>query len=139
MPPIDLRSYTVTRPTAAMRAAMLAADVGDDVYGDDPAVNALQVKLADMLGFVAGLFVPSGTHSNLLALMAHCERGDEYIAGMDAHTYKYEGGGAVVLGSIQSQPRASLQEPGAPVFAFELGRMGRRGQGRGLSDRARRR
>ena len=91
---IDLRSDTVTRPTAAMRAAMHDADVGDDVYGEDPTVNALQERLADDLGFEAGLFVPTGTQSNLLALLAHCERGDEYIVGMDAHTYKFEGGGA---------------------------------------------
>ena len=104
MTAIDLRSDTVTRPTAAMRAAMLAADVGDDVYGEDPTVNALQARLAADLGFEAGLFVPSGTQSNLLALMSHCERGDEYLVGMEAHTYKYEGGGAAVLGSIQPQP-----------------------------------
>jgi threonine aldolase len=84
---VDLRSDTVTRPTAAMRAAMVAADVGDDVYGEDPTVNALQQRLADELGFDAGMFVPSGTQSNLLALLAHCERGDEYLVGMDAHTY----------------------------------------------------
>ncbi|MGN2242552.1 low-specificity L-threonine aldolase [Frateuria sp. GZRR33] len=101
---VDLRSDTVTRPTPAMRAAMLDAPVGDDVYGEDPAVNALQQRLAGELGFEAGLFVPSGTQSNLLALMSHCERGDEYIVGMDAHTYKFEGGGAAVLGSIQPQP-----------------------------------
>ncbi|MCX7512972.1 low-specificity L-threonine aldolase [Frateuria sp. STR12] len=101
---VDLRSDTVTRPTPAMRAAMLDAPVGDDVYGEDPTVNALQQRLADELGFEAGLFVPSGTQSNLLALMSHCERGDEYIVGMDAHTYKFEGGGAAVLGSIQPQP-----------------------------------
>ena len=104
MQTVDLRSDTVTKPTPAMRAAMLAADVGDDVYGEDPTVNALQQRLADDLGFDAGLFVPSGTQSNLLALLAHCERGDEYIVGMDAHTYKFEGGGAAVLGSIQPQP-----------------------------------
>ena len=101
---VDLRSDTVTRPTAAMRAAMVEAEVGDDVYGEDPTVNALQQRLADELGFEAGLFVPSGTQSNLLALLAHCERGDEYLVGMDAHTYKFEGGGAAVLGSIQPQP-----------------------------------
>lgn len=101
---IDLRSDTVTRPTPAMREAMLRAEVGDDVYGEDPTVNALQDRLAAELGFEAGLFVPSGTQSNLLALMSHCERGDEYLVGMDAHTYKYEGGGAAVLGSIQPQP-----------------------------------
>ena len=101
---VDLRSDTVTRPTKAMRAAMLDAEVGDDVYGEDPTVNALQQRLASDLAFEAGLFVPSGTQSNLLALMSHCERGDEYIVGNDAHTYKFEGGGAAVLGSIQPQP-----------------------------------
>src|SRR5687767_7130091 len=101
---IDLRSDTVTQPTPAMRDAMARALVGDDVYGEDPTVNALQARLAGDLGFAAGLFVPSGTQSNLLALMAHCQRGDEYIVGMEAHTYKYEGGGAAVLGSIQPQP-----------------------------------
>ncbi len=101
---VDLRSDTITRPTAAMREAGLRAPVGDDVFGDDPTVNALQERLADELGFAAGLFVSSGTQSNLLALMAHCERGDEYLVGSEAHTYKYEGGGAAVLGSIQPQP-----------------------------------
>ena len=103
---IDLRSDTVTRPTAAMRAAMAAAEVGDDVYGDDPTVNALQLRLAAMLGKQAALFMPSGTQSNLCALMAHCARGDEFLVGQQAHTYKYEGGGAAVLGSIQPQPIA---------------------------------
>ena len=83
---IDLRSDTVTRPTAAMREAMARAEVGDDVYGEDPTVNALQQRLADELGFQAGLFAPSGTQANMLALLAHCQRGDEYIVGMDAHT-----------------------------------------------------
>lgn len=101
---IDLRSDTVTRPTPAMRAAMLSAEVGDDVYGEDPTVNALEARLAAELGFESGLFLPSGTQSNLVAVMAHCERGDEYLVGMDAHTYKFEGGGAAVLGSIQPQP-----------------------------------
>ncbi len=101
---IDLRSDTVTRPTAAMRAAMAAAAVGDDVFGDDPTVNQLQEKVADWFGFEAALFLPTGTQSNLAALMAHCQRGDEYIVGQEAHTYKYEGGGAAVLGSIQPQP-----------------------------------
>jgi threonine aldolase len=101
---IDLRSDTVTKPTRAMREVMLDAEVGDDVYGEDPTVNALQQRLAADLGFEAGLFVPSGTQSNLVALMSHCERGDEYIVGADAHTYKFEGGGAAVLGSIQPQP-----------------------------------
>jgi threonine aldolase len=102
--PIDLRSDTVTQPTAAMRAAMAAAEVGDDVFGDDPSVNALQERIASMLGKEAALFVPTGTQSNLCALMAHCQRGDEYIVGQMAHTYRWEGGGAAVLGSIQPQP-----------------------------------
>ena len=104
MPAIDLRSDTVTQPTAGMRDAMLSAPVGDDVYGEDPTVTRLEQHLATQLGFAQGLFVPSGTMSNLLGLMAHCERGDEYIVGQEAHTYKYEGGGAAVLGSIQPQP-----------------------------------
>ena len=87
-----------------MRRAMADAEVGDDVYGEDPTVNRLQSICADMLGFEAGLFVASGTQSNLAALLAHCRRGDEYIAGHDAHTYRFEGGGAAVLGSIQPQP-----------------------------------
>lgn len=112
---IDLRSDTVTQPSAAMRDAMHAAPVGDDVYGEDPTVNALQRRLADELGFEAGLFVPSGTQSNLLALLAHCERGDEYLVGMDAHTYKFEGGGAAVLGSIQPQPIVQADDGSLPL------------------------
>lgn len=103
---IDLRSDTVTQPTAAMREAMLKAPLGDDVFGDDPTVNALQERIAQITGKEAALFMPSGTQSNLCALMAHCERGDEYIVGQNAHTYRYEGGGAAVLGSIQPQPLA---------------------------------
>jgi threonine aldolase len=103
---IDLRSDTVTQPTAAMREAMLSAPLGDDVFGDDPTVNALQERIAQITGKEAALFMPSGTQSNLCALMAHCERGDEYIVGQNAHTYRYEGGGAAVLGSIQPQPLA---------------------------------
>ncbi|MDH1007096.1 low-specificity L-threonine aldolase [Pseudomonas nicosulfuronedens] len=101
---IDLRSDTVTLPTAGMREAMARAELGDDVYGEDPTVNRLEATLAERLGFAAALFVPTGTMSNLLGLMAHCGRGDEYIVGQQAHTYKYEGGGAAVLGSIQPQP-----------------------------------
>ena len=101
---IDLRSDTVTRPTSAMRAAMASADVGDDVYGEDPTVNRLESLAAEMLGMEASIFAPSGTQTNLLALLTHCERGDEYIVGQQAHTYKFEGGGAAVLGSIQPQP-----------------------------------
>jgi threonine aldolase len=112
---VDLRSDTVTRPTPAMRAAMLAAEVGDDVYGEDPTVNALQERIAGDLGFQAALFVPSGTQSNLLALMSHCARGDEYLVGADAHTYKFEGGGAAVLGSIQPQPIAHAADGSLPL------------------------
>ncbi|MGH8105596.1 MAG: low-specificity L-threonine aldolase [Arenimonas sp.] len=101
---IDLRSDTVTLPSAAMLACVTHTALGDDVYGEDGTVNALQERCADELGFDSGLFVPSGTQSNLLALMGHCERGDEYIVGSEAHTYKFEGGGAAVLGSIQPQP-----------------------------------
>jgi threonine aldolase len=116
---IDLRSDTVTQPTAAMREAMLGAAVGDDVYGEDPTVNALQQRLADDLGFEAGLFVPSGTQSNLIGLMAHCQRGDEYLVGMEAHTFKYEGGGAAVLGSIQPQPIVQAADGTLPLDAVE--------------------
>jgi len=104
MRPIDLRSDTVTRPTATMWDAMRAADLGDDVFGDDPTVNALQERIAADLGFEAALFMPTGTQSNLCGLMSHCQRGDEYIVGQMAHTYRWEGGGAAVLGSIQPQP-----------------------------------
>ena len=103
---IDLRSDTVTRPSAGMRAAMAAAEVGDDVYGDDPTVNRLQSRAAELFGHEAALFAPSGTQTNLIALLTHCQRGDEYIAGQEAHTYKYEAGGGAVLGSIQPQPLA---------------------------------
>ena len=101
---VDLRSDTVTQPTPAMREAMMAAPLGDDVFGDDPSVNALQTQLATLLGFEAALFVPTGTQSNLCALLSHCQRGDEYIVGQMAHAYRWEGGGAAVLGSIQPQP-----------------------------------
>jgi threonine aldolase len=101
---IDLRSDTVTRPTPGMREAMVSARVGDDVFGDDPTVNLLQERVAALLGFEAALFMPSGTQSNLAAIMAHCGRGDEYIVGQGAHTYRYEAGGAAVLGSVQPQP-----------------------------------
>jgi threonine aldolase len=103
---VDLRSDTVTRPTSAMRDAMARADVGDDVFGDDPTVNALQERIAELLGFEAALCVTSGTQSNLVSILAHCQRGDEYIVGQMAHTYRWEGGGAAVLGSVQPQPIA---------------------------------
>ena len=101
---IDFRSDTVTQPTNHMRSAMASAVVGDDVYGEDPTVNELEVLAARVSGKESSIFVPSGTQSNLLALLVHCERGDEYIVGQQGHTYKYEGGGAAVLGSIQPQP-----------------------------------
>ena len=112
---IDLRSDTVTRPTPGMLRAMMDAPVGDDVFGDDPTVNRLQAAAAERAGKEAGLFLPSGTQSNLAALMAHCERGDEYIVGQNAHTYKYEGGGAAVLGSIQPQPLANAPDGSIPL------------------------
>jgi threonine aldolase len=112
---IDLRSDTVTKPTPAMRAAMNAAEVGDDVFGDDPTINLLQERVADLVGMEAALFLPTGTQSNLVGLMAHCQRGEEYIVGQDAHTYKYEGGGAAVLGSIQPQPIENAADGTIPL------------------------
>jgi threonine aldolase len=104
MKQVDLRSDTVTRPSDAMRRVMAEALVGDDVYGEDPTVNRLERTAAEMLGKEAALFVPSGTMSNLLALLSHCARGDEYIAGQDAHIYRWEGGGGAIFGGIQPQP-----------------------------------
>ena len=116
---IDLRSDTVTQPTAPMRDAMSAAPVGDDVYGEDPSVRALEQRLATEPGFERGLFLPSGTQANLAALLAHCQRGDEYLVGMEAHTYKYEGGGAAVLGSIQPQPILNATDGTLPLEVLE--------------------
>ncbi len=99
---IDLRSDTVTQPTPAMREAMAAAPVGDDVYGDDPTVNALQELAASLTAKEAALFVPSGTMGNLAAILAHCGRGDEVIMGKRSHTFLYEGGGISTLGGIHS-------------------------------------
>lgn len=104
MKKIDLRSDTVTLPSPAMREAMASAEVGDDVYGEDPTVNRLEALAAETMGKEAALFVSSGTQSNLVGIMSHCGRGDEYIVGQTAHTYKYEGGGAAILGSVQPQP-----------------------------------
>ncbi len=101
---IDFRSDTVTRPCQSMREAMANAAVGDDVYGDDPTVNELETWAAKRHGFAKAMFCSSGTQANLLALMAHCQRGDEYLCGQQAHNYKFEGGGAAILGSIQPQP-----------------------------------
>ncbi len=105
---IDLRSDTVSRPSDAMRQAMAAAEVGDDVWGDDSTVNELERYTAELLGKAAALYLPSGTQSNLCALMAHCERGDEYITGDHSHTFMYEGGGGAVFGSIQPQTVPTL-------------------------------
>ena len=116
---MDFRSDTVTRPTAAMRAAMAAAPVGDDVFGDDPSVNALQEEIAELLGFEAALFVPSGTQSNLIGVMTHCARGDEVILGQDAHNYRYEAGGGAVLGSIQPQPLDNAADGTIPLASIE--------------------
>lgn len=104
---VDLRSDTVTRPSEAMRRAMVAAELGDDVFGDDPTVNRLQATAAETLGFEQALLFPTGTQSNLAALMSHCGRGDEYLVGQEAHTYRFEAGGGAVLGSIQPQPIAN--------------------------------
>ncbi|MGQ3891908.1 low-specificity L-threonine aldolase [Legionella sp. CNM-4043-24] len=104
MKTIDLRSDTVTRPSSGMYHAMINARLGDDVAGEDPSVNHLEAMTAELAGMEAAVFAPSGTQSNLMGIMAHCERGDEYIVGQMAHTYRWEGGGAAVLGSIQPQP-----------------------------------
>lgn len=101
---IDLRSDTVTRPTPAMRAAMAAASVGDDVFGDDPSINALEARVAKLAGKEAALLCSSGTQSNLLGLLSLCQRGEEYLVGQEYHTYRYEAGGAAVLGGIVPQP-----------------------------------
>ncbi|MFZ3121269.1 MAG: beta-eliminating lyase-related protein, partial [Variovorax sp.] len=116
---VDLRSDTVTQPTPAMRAAMAAASLGDDVFGADPSVNALQEKIAAMLGFEAALFMPTGTQSNLCAILAHCGRGDEYIVGQMAHCYRWEGGGAAVFGSVQPQPLDHAPDGTLPLAQIE--------------------
>jgi len=116
---VDLRSDTVTQPTTAMRAAMMSAPLGDDVFADDPTVNALQERIADMLGFEAALFVPTGTQSNLCGIMAHCQRGDEFIVGQLAHCYRWEGGGAAVLGSVQPQPLQNQSDGSLDLQAIE--------------------
>lgn len=115
----DFRSDTVTRPSAGMRAAMASAQVGDDVFGDDPTVKRLEARVAELIGKEAGIFVPSGTQSNLIALMVHCERGDEYIVGQQAHCYRWEAGGAAVLGSIQPQPIDNAPDGTLPLAGIE--------------------
>ncbi len=116
---VDLRSDTVTQPTPAMREAMMAAPLGDDVFGTDPSVNALQEKIAALLGFEAALFVPTGTQSNLCAILSHCGRGDEYIVGQQAHCYRWEGGGAAVFGSVQPQPLDHAPDGTLPLAQIE--------------------
>ena len=101
---IDMRSDTVTQPTEEMRQAMVTAKVGDDVYGDDPTVNALQERVAKLLGKEAGLFVATGTQSNLCATLAHCQRGDEILVGDIYHIFRDEAGGAAVLGGVMMSP-----------------------------------
>jgi threonine aldolase len=115
---VDLRSDTVTRPSPGMKKAMLQAELGDDVFGDDPTVNRLQARAAEIFGFEAGLLFPSGTQSNLAALMSHCQRGEEVILGMEAHSYRYEAGGAAVLGSIQ--PQAIANRPDGTLDLAEV-------------------
>src|ERR671936_935258 len=104
---VDLRSDTVTRPSPGMRRAMLEAELGDDVFGDDPTVNRLQERAAEIFGFEAALLFPSGTQSNLAALINHCQRGDEVIIGAEQHSYRYEAGGLAVLGSIHPRVLAN--------------------------------
>ncbi|MFL6565679.1 MAG: low-specificity L-threonine aldolase [Burkholderiales bacterium] len=115
---VDLRSDTVTRPSAGMRRAMLEAELGDDVFGDDPTVNRLQARAAELFGFEAALLFPTGTQSNLAALMSHCQRGDEVILGQEAHSYRFEAGGAAVLGSIQ--PQAIANRPDGTLDLAEV-------------------
>jgi len=115
---VDLRSDTVTRPSTGMRRAMAEAEVGDDVFGDDPTVNRLQERAAQLFGFEAALFFPTGTQSNLAALMSHCQRGDEVLVGQEAHTYRYEAGGGAVLGSIQ--PQAIANRPDGTLDLAEV-------------------
>ena len=101
---IDLRSDTVTKPDHKMREAMSLAEIGDDVFGDDPTVIKLESLAAELFGKESALFLPSGTQSNLAALLTHCERGEEYIVGQEAHTYLYEGGEEPVLEASNLNP-----------------------------------
>jgi len=116
---IDLRSDTVTRPTEAMRAAMAAAEVGDDVFGEDPTIRRLEEAGAARMGKEAGLFVASGTMGNLVALLAHCGRGDEAIVGDQAHTVVYEVAGMAALGGIQPRTVPNLADGTIPLEALE--------------------
>ena len=116
---IDLRSDTVTQPTPEMRRAMAEAEVGDDVYGDDPTVNRLQTMAAALLGKEAAILVPSGTMGNLASILAHCDRGDEMILGDRAHTYIYEAGGAAALGGVHPRTVPTLADGRLPLPAIE--------------------
>ena len=116
----DFRSDTVTRPSAGMRAAMAAAEVGDDVFGDDPSINRLEARMAELVGKEAAVLLPTGTQSNLVALLSHCQRGDEYLVGQTYHTYYYEAGGAAVLcWTIRSQAEEDIARPVAQNVTFE--------------------
>ncbi len=115
---IDLRSDTVTKPTPAMREAMARAEVGDDVFGEDPTVNRLEAMAAERLGKEAALFVTSGTMGNLVCLLSHCGRGDEMIVGGQAHTYVYEQGGSAALGGIH--PRPLPNQPDGTIALEEI-------------------
>jgi threonine aldolase len=121
MATIDLRSDTVTRPTAAMRKAMAEAEVGDDVYGDDPTVHALQERIAQLLGTEAALLVPSGTMANQIALRAHTQHGDEVIIGRDAHCWRHESGALAALAGLQTCMMADFAFTAADVRAAYKG------------------
>lgn len=115
---VDLRSDTVTHPTPEMRAAMAQAEVGDDVFGEDPTVNKLEARAAELMGKEAGLFVASGTMGNLVALLTHCGRGDEAILGDQAHTFVYEAGGSAALGGIH--PRTVKNQPDGTLLLEDI-------------------
>jgi len=119
MKTIDLRSDTVTHPTSEMRKAMTEAEVGDDVFGEDPSVNRLQAMAADRMGKEAALFVPSGTMGNLAAVLAHCGRGDEMILGDLSHTFLYEAGGAAALGGVHPRTITTQPDGTLPLEAIE--------------------
>ncbi|HUW09855.1 MAG TPA: low-specificity L-threonine aldolase, partial [Anaerolineae bacterium] len=116
---IDLRSDTFTKPTPAMLAAMFRADVGDDVFGEDPTVNRLEAIAAERLGKEAAVFVASGTMGNLICLLAHCGRGDEVILGDQSHTYVYEQGGSSALGGIHPRPLPNQPDGTIDLDAME--------------------
>lgn len=115
---IDFRSDTLTKPTDAMRQVMANAEVGDDVYGEDPTVNKLETKVADLLGKEAAILCSSGTQSNLLGILSQCQRGEEYIVGAPYHTYKYEAGGAAVLGGVVPQTVPLSEDGGVDAKAI---------------------